>query len=71
MLVCSDKTFSGTVYVRGSLRGLSGGEYYLLPGEYSLENDSGALLVQNFSENLLSLSKETLITRAFTTDKSL
>lgn len=63
--------YSGPVYVRGSLRGKSNKEFYLLPGEYNLENGIGALLVYNFSDSILALSKGILITRVSGTVGSL
>lgn len=60
--------YSGTVYVRGSLRGKSDHEFYLLPGEYEISKGRGCLLIQNISENIIILKQDSLITRAFRTD---
>lgn len=62
---------TGTVYVRGSLRGLTGREYYLMPGEYSIVNGVGALLIQNLSNNDIRLEKGLLMTRAWYFDSSI
>lgn len=56
---------TGTVYVRGSLRGLTGREYYLMPGEYSIVNGVGALLIQNLSNNDIRLENRLLMTHAW------
>ena len=64
----TDNDFSGVVYVNGSLRGCTGMEYYLMPGEYNIINGTGALLIQNISNNLLKLKQGTLMTRAPFTD---
>ncbi|KAF9408385.1 hypothetical protein HW555_011922 [Spodoptera exigua] len=50
--VSSTSDYSGPVYVRGSLRGKSGHEFYLLPGEYELDNGRGRLLILNISDKL-------------------
>lgn len=66
---CDKVNYSGTVYVRGSLRGTSGKEYYLLPGEYSIIDGHGALLVQNVMTRELTLQKGLLVTRGLRTDQ--
>lgn len=66
---CDKVNYSGTVYVRGSLRGTSGKEYYLLPGEYSIIDGHGALLVQNVTTRELTLQKGLLVTRGLRTDQ--
>lgn len=43
--IYSDVGYSGRVYVRGSLRGKPGSEYYLMPGEYEIHNRTSALLI--------------------------
>lgn len=42
----SRTSFTGQVYVNGTIRGTIGNEHYLLPGEYKLTNGAGRLLVQ-------------------------
>lgn len=64
---CSED-YSGAVYVRGSLRGKSDHEFYLLPGEYDIDKGHGSLLVQNVSNNAVLLRSDSLITRAIKTD---
>ncbi|KAF9794883.1 hypothetical protein SFRURICE_005118 [Spodoptera frugiperda] len=54
----------GTIFVNGSVRGQINKEHYLLPGEYTLENGLGKVLVHNLSSNVLTLRKGSLITRA-------
>lgn len=60
--------YSGTVYVKGTLRGQLGYEFYLLPGEYAINDGSVGLLAQNVSDNVIYLYKDTLITRAVRTN---
>lgn len=60
--IYSDVGYS-RVYIRGSLRGKPGSEYYLMPGEYEIHNGTSRLLIQNISENMLELKKSLLITR--------
>ncbi|CAB3252537.1 unnamed protein product [Arctia plantaginis] len=55
--------YSGVVHVRGSLRGMPQNEYYLMPGEYEIENGEVRILVQNLSDSTVRLGKDTLITR--------
>ncbi|KAL0902042.1 hypothetical protein ABMA27_000009 [Loxostege sticticalis] len=69
--VHSESNYSGPVYVRGSVRGLPKSEFYLLPGEYDLVNGMGVLLVHNFSNNILTLCKDSLITRVCCNVRSL
>lgn len=69
--VNSSKDYTGFVYVRGSLRGHPTKEFYLLPGEYNLQNGVGLLLVYNFSDDLLILNKGILITRVYSNLQSL
>ncbi|KAH9631750.1 hypothetical protein HF086_014751, partial [Spodoptera exigua] len=66
--VSSTSDYSGPVYVRGSLRGKSGHEFYLLPGEYELDNGRGRLLILNISDKVVLLKKQSLITRALKTN---
>lgn len=54
----------GTVMVDGSIRGKEGQQYYLLPGEYSVTNNSCALLVQNVSNSDITIQNDILLTRA-------
>lgn len=60
----SGNKYSGGVRVNGSLRGMPQKEYYLMPGEYEIENGEGRILVQNFSDSIVSLTRDTLVTRA-------
>lgn len=62
--VCSNVDYSGHVYVRGSLRGKTGSEYYLMPGEYEICDGASGLLIQNVSREIINLKKSSLITRA-------
>lgn len=62
--IYSDVGYSGHVYVRGSLRGEPGSEYYLMSGEYEIHNGTSGLLIQNVSKSALKLKKSLLITRA-------
>ncbi|XP_045494224.1 uncharacterized protein LOC123693263 [Colias croceus] len=59
---------SGIAYVRGSLRGSEGNEYYLLPGEYDIKNGRGALLVRNMSANPIIITKGDLLVRVLVKD---
>lgn len=43
--VTSEPTFSGKVYVNGTVRGTKGKEFYLLPGDYEIRKGEGHLLV--------------------------
>ncbi|CAB3247216.1 unnamed protein product [Arctia plantaginis] len=54
----------GTVYVDGSIRGPDTQKYYLLPGEYSIENNICALLIHNMSKSTINIEKGSLLTRA-------
>lgn len=67
--IYTDFGHSKHVYVRGSLRGESGNEYYLMPGEYEIRDGVGGLLVQNVSQNVLELKKSSLVARAFTNSR--
>lgn len=58
----STNKYSGAVHVRGSLRGMSQNEYYLMPGEYEIKDGEVRILVQNFSDSAVYLSKDTLVT---------
>lgn len=58
-----DIEYSGGIYVRGSLRGKIGNDYYLMPGEYEMRDEKDRLLLQNVTENILELKKSSLITR--------
>lgn len=69
--VVSGNMYSGTVYIKGSLRGTLGNEFYLLPGEYSLSNGKGGVLVQNVCLSPIVLNEGDLITRAINTNTSL
>lgn len=62
--VTSESSFTGSIYVNGSIRGKPGYEFYLLPGEYDLSNGDGCLLVQNISANDITFTKNALMTRA-------
>lgn len=62
--IYADPGHSKHVYVRGSLRGKPGSEYYLMPGEYEIRDGLGGLLTQNVLKNTLELKKSSLITRA-------
>jgi len=59
-----DVNYSGSVYIRGSLRNETGKEYYLMPGEYEIREGKSRLIIQNISKNILELKQATLITRA-------
>ncbi|XP_045539290.1 uncharacterized protein LOC123722212 [Papilio machaon] len=54
----------GTIIVAGSIRGPQGKEYYLLPGEYSVTNNTCAVLIQNVSGSDIIVEHDSLITRA-------
>ncbi|KAG6458358.1 hypothetical protein O3G_MSEX010822 [Manduca sexta] len=60
--------FCGTVYVRGSLRGKPGYEYYLMPGEYEIVGGQGILVIQNLSDNVIVITADSLITRALSSN---
>ena len=51
-------------YVHGSLRRQQKCEFYLMPGEYELENGQGSILILNISLNDLKKKEGTLINRA-------
>ncbi|CAB3248007.1 unnamed protein product [Arctia plantaginis] len=61
--VTCTNTYSGPIYVHGSLRGEPNHEFYLLPGEYQISKGQGSLLIQNVSKELIYLEKGTLLTR--------
>ncbi|CAG9137643.1 unnamed protein product [Plutella xylostella] len=61
----SNQKLDGNVYVGGSVRGPTGNEYYLMPGEYELDHGSSLLLIQNLSTNPVTFPKGSLITRAW------
>ncbi|CAB3226541.1 unnamed protein product [Arctia plantaginis] len=63
--------YTGTVYIQGSMRGKPGYELYLLPGEYEIVNSQGSLLIQNVSENIVIIKRDSLVTRALRTDNCL
>lgn len=44
--IYADPGHSKHVYVRGSLRGKPGSEYYLMPGEYEIRDGLGGLLTR-------------------------
>lgn len=69
--IYSGNNFSGSVYVRGSLRGLPGNDFYLLPGEYELTNGEGVVLVFNLCNKVVTLDKDSLVTRVFNDHKLL
>lgn len=62
--VTSRNSLTGFVYVNGSVRGTTGKEYYLLPGEYKLHGGFGNLLLQNLSDSSVCLKHGSLLTRA-------
>lgn len=66
--VSCDRTYNGTVYVKGTLRGEPGYEFYLLPGEYTVDNGTVGLLAQNVTDNIIHLKKDSLITRVVCTN---
>ncbi|KAF9804571.1 hypothetical protein SFRURICE_014479, partial [Spodoptera frugiperda] len=52
LLPCfSTNKYSGMVHVSGSLRGTPQNEYYLMPGDYDMENGEVRILVQSFSDS--------------------
>lgn len=55
--------YTGQVYVNGTVRGNIGNEHYLLPGEYTITNGSGCLLVQNICKKQVTFKKGALFTR--------
>lgn len=57
-------SYTGQVYINGTVRGNIGKEHYLLPGEYTLNNGVGRLLVQNICEIPVVFQKGALFTRA-------
>lgn len=69
--VSSTCGYSGTIYVSGSLRGKPQSEYYLMPGEYSLMDGKGALLIQNVSNRSIILKNDSLVTRCMCTNNCL
>lgn len=60
-------SYIGQVYINGTVRGNIGKEYFLLPEEYTLNNGTGRLLIQNICENLVVFLKGALFTRAIPT----
>lgn len=66
ILVNAGINFSGNIYVGGSIRGRPGMEFYLLPGEYQMNNGVCRVLIQNLGSQPLSFNKGTLISRART-----
>ncbi|XP_059055505.1 uncharacterized protein LOC131849440 [Achroia grisella] len=62
--VVTTPEYAGKVLVNGSIRGLSGEEHYLLPGEYSLEAGIGRLLIHNVSNKNLIVDHNSILTRA-------
>lgn len=71
IIVSSRNSFSGKVYVNGTVRNIIGHEHYLLPGEYQLTGGTGRVLIQNISHNDLVIKKGSLITRSRTVIGSL
>lgn len=57
-------SYTGSIYVHGTVRGSPGKESFLLPGEYELLNGAGTLLVQNLSSNNFTMPANSLVTRA-------
>lgn len=62
--VKSNVSRNGNIYVGGSVRGCKGQEYYLLPGEYQIQDTECNLLIQNVGSNVVQLKDNTLVTRA-------
>ncbi|KAF9813157.1 hypothetical protein SFRURICE_015646 [Spodoptera frugiperda] len=72
LLPCfSTNKYSGMVHVSGSLRGTPQNEYYLMPGDYDMENGEVRILVQSFSNSAVCLKMHTLITRVLCTRNNL
>lgn len=59
--VTSDIAHTGNIYVGGSIRGRSGKEYYLLPGEYQITDGHCRLQVQNVGPEAVHFRKGDLI----------
>ncbi|CAH2218043.1 jg26686 [Pararge aegeria aegeria] len=62
--VKSNLSREGNIYVGGSIRGPTGQEYYLLPGEYQINGTECNLLIQNVSTSVIAFKENTLVTRA-------
>lgn len=62
--VVTTSNYTGKIYVDGSIRGKSGKEYYLLPGEYAVEAGVSHLLVQNVCDSIVTIDEDVLLTRA-------
>ncbi|KAJ0178256.1 hypothetical protein K1T71_006079 [Dendrolimus kikuchii] len=67
--VKSELPFNGNVSVRGSVRALEGNYYYLLSGEYNIKSGIGSLLAYNMSEHDITITKDSLLTRADKNDR--
>lgn len=62
-VTCSNK-YTGIVYVHGCVRHVLNREHYLLPGEYTLKEGLGSVLIQSMSDGEFKFNKGELITRS-------
>ncbi|CAH2100996.1 unnamed protein product [Euphydryas editha] len=62
--VNTDDRYTGNIFINGTVRGHLTNQFYLLPGEYTILNGTGNVLVQNLTANRLKLAKDSLLTRA-------
>lgn len=56
-------SFTGNIYVNGSIRGHVGSEYFLFSGEYNIINSGGRLLLHNMSDQILVIESGQLLSR--------
>lgn len=62
--VTSAEPYTGRIYVNGTVRGCENMKHYLFPGEYSVDQGSGSILIQNIGLNDITFKAGDLITRA-------